>query len=444
MLEREVEKDPYRSYFHGNTNCSLKTNWYTGLSPAPTLVSKPSIRSTIKRKISVKMPISDEEDTSKRVATTTAESTEKHPRRRSIVLSDSEDENDGDFTISEATAPEGKKAKKVEGRPISQPPKSRPSDSRPIIRVKSSSIEDKQPTISVKFSLSTQEGNQRQEKSPTSPLPALPSSEVGGNSKANIPHVTFQPPIVHKDSHLSSEVDTNSLPVSSSSSSSFSSSSMERSDQSSLPSLSSTESAPLPAPPQPDPIISPCNIDDIKPHPRTQPVDDAIKKELVALITPLIQNPDFELFRDPVPSNCLEYYQLIDNPICLADIYKRIIHNRYKTIQTFRRDLFQVVSNCIYYNMLLSQEQSANRKQAYLLHREVIITLHRLVEEKCTADQLLALATIYHTLVESIYGVSVNDTQPIRYFAVDYKQLPEYTRYVKKPILLRTIIVSIG
>lgn len=439
MLEREVEKDPYRSYFHGNTNCSLKTNWYTGLSPAPTLVSKPSIRSTIKRKISVKMPFSEEEDTSKRVATTTAESTEKHPRRRSIVLSDSEDENDGDFTISEATAPEGKKTKKIDGKPISQPPKSRPSDSRTIIRVKSSSIEDKQPTISVKFSLSTQEGNQRQEKSPTSPLPALPSSEVGGSSKANIPRVTFQQPLVHNDSHLSSEVDTNSLPLLSSSSSS-----VGGSDQSSpLPSLSSTESAPLPTTSQPDLLISPCNIDDIKPHPRTQPVDDDIKKELVALITPLIQNPDFELFRDPVPGDCLEYYQLIDNPICLADIQKKIVHNRYKTIQNFRRDLFQVVWNCVYYNMLLSQEQSANRKQAYLLHREVIMTLHRLVEEKCTVDQLLALATTYHTLVESIYGVCVNDTQPIRYFAVDHKQLPEYTRYVKKPILLRTIIVGI-
>ena len=206
----------------------------------------------------------------------------------------------------------------------------------------------------------------------------------------------------------------------------------------------------------PSPFTTPSGHDLSSPHeeavspyrsaiprkPSSQPVDKEISAELLSIVQTLIRNPQFELFRDPVPAECVEYHQVISNPICLADIYNKVKGNRYKTIQSFRGDLFLVISNCVYYNMLMSPEQSANRRQAFSLHQEVVTMLHQLVEEPYTADQLVALAKTFHKLIEKVYGIYLDEIQPIRYFVVDHKQLTDYDRYVKKPIHLRTMIVG--
>ena len=87
LLEREIEKDKYRSYFHSWNNCSLHQHWYTGASSS--LVAKQSI----KRKKSIKVTVSsaDSEKPPKKVSVKTEdEDLPKRTIRRTAVISDSE------------------------------------------------------------------------------------------------------------------------------------------------------------------------------------------------------------------------------------------------------------------------------------------------------------------------------------------------------------------
>ena len=52
MLEREIEKEKYRSFFHSWNNCSLHQHWYSG--PNNALVA----RQSLKRKRSIKATVS--------------------------------------------------------------------------------------------------------------------------------------------------------------------------------------------------------------------------------------------------------------------------------------------------------------------------------------------------------------------------------------------------
>ena len=52
------------------------------------------------------------------------------------------------------------------------------------------------------------------------------------------------------------------------------------------------------------------------------------------------------------------------------------------------------------------------------------------------------LAQALFGVLEAVYKVCAHDFQLIRYFAVDPKQLPDYEKYVKKPIQLRAILVG--
>ena len=51
MLEREIEKEKYRSFFHSWNNCSLHQHWYSGPNNAlvarHSLMRKRSIKATV-------------------------------------------------------------------------------------------------------------------------------------------------------------------------------------------------------------------------------------------------------------------------------------------------------------------------------------------------------------------------------------------------------------
>ena len=375
------------------------------------------------------MTYSEDSQTSKRVATSAIETTEKHQRRRNIVSSDSEDGKDDDFHFSGNTSSESKKTKRSEGKQSISSSKLSSTSSRPIIKVKSSSAEESRPNISIKVSFSSSSDHENKTQLPVSkPVPSIKSP-----SQESIPHVTFPHPHPTYSSSINSEL---VFAVSSSQSTADRTPSPFTSAPSPATTLSSHDLSSLL---QEAVSTYHCSISR---KPSSQPVDKEISAELLSIVQTLVRNPQFELFRDPVPVDCVEYHQVITNPICLTDIYNKVKGNRYKTIQSFRSDLFLVISNCVYYNMLMSPEQSVNRRQAYLLHQVVVTLLQKLVEEPYTSEQLVALATTFHTLIEKVYGMYLDDIQPIRYFVVDHKQLADYDRYIKKPIQLRTMIVG--
>ena len=64
-------------------------------------------------------------------------------------------------------------------------------------------------------------------------------------------------------------------------------------------------------------------------------------------------------------------------------------------------------------------------------------------EASVDAEDLVELSRVMFDIIERVYKVRENNFQLIRYFAVDPKQLPDYDKYVKKPILLRSILVRL-
>lgn len=117
LLEREIEKDKYRSFFHGATNCSLKTNWYSGSTPHVPSSSGLSSKQSLKRSHSIKTTVSGGESSSssKKLITTVSNSfTRKSPLRRGVVTSDSDDDDDVEF--KDKTIHETDSKKRVESK----------------------------------------------------------------------------------------------------------------------------------------------------------------------------------------------------------------------------------------------------------------------------------------------------------------------------------------
>ena len=334
LLEREIEREKYRSFFHGGTNCSIKSNWYyTSQSHAP-ISSPPIPKQSLKRKPSVRATTSaTNENTppSKKIVTTVSEPPilRKSTYHRSIVTSDSDDdERDADYKVSESTVSEPKK--KLESK---------------------SSIRIKTPILTTTV----------------------------------------------------------------------------KSDSSSIPSQSPASS--LQPPSKLRPSVS---------------IDPALKQTLQSILKPLKDNPSFDLFVDLVPQTVTDYYEFIDNPLCLNDMIKKMNSGKYKRVSSILKDIQLIVVNCIYYNMLVDSQQTTNRKLAYQLYTTFLSLFYPhepRLQEKGTLEEFNKLFTAYTQLIESIYAVELNNYQIIRYFAVDPKKLYEYDRFVKKPITLRSILV---
>ena len=349
LLEREIEKDKYRSYFHSWNNCSLHQHWYTGASSS--LVAKQSI----KRKKSIKVTVSsaDSEKPPKKVSVKTEdEDLPKRTIRRTAVISDSEDSEDlkdDDFSVSTARESESKKHKHTEHA----------QESKATVRISKSASVKVHPVVSIKLNTSDIKPK------------AVPTS-------------------------IASEV------------------------------VPAAEAAPAP---------------------KSRPIgsgDAALNSQLRAIVEELMQSPTYDLFIDPVPRSCADYYQLIETPICFRDILKKTQNCRYKSLSGFRRDFFTLITNCLYYNMLDDVDQTNNRKQAYSLHSAFLRRIAAVDKEASVdAEDLVELSRVMFDIIERVYKVRENNFQLIRYFAVDPKQLPDYDKYVKKPILLRSILVRL-
>ena len=135
---------------------------------------------------------------------------------------------------------------------------------------------------------------------------------------------------------------------------------------------------------------------------------------------------------------------LIKKPLCLRDIERNLKNDKYKSFSQFMHDLRLIVLNCIYYNMLNNEDQTSNRRQAYLLHRE-FFTLSPNPDEKLDSTiqaNLRAVEKVFFDLIESIYAIQRDNYQLIRYFALDTHTLLNYDRYIKKPINLSSILVG--
>ena len=334
LLEREIEKEKFKPFFHGSIHCSIRTNWYSGLQSHSQVSSLQPSRSSLKRKRSVNTTVS--ESAQKTVSHSVSEKssgTKKTIVRRGIISSDSDDsDKDDDFSVS--TVHETKKHKSSEAEEHKSVPKAKSSESR--------------STISVKLSLHHRDSSHERPSKP--PAPAKPRS------------------------------------VSSS--------------------------------------------------------DQSLKDVLLQHLDRLMKNPKYNLFVDPVPRSCEDYYDIIQTPICLSGIRSRLQDYYYRSVGRFKKDMMLLVGNCVYYNMLLTPEQTENRKLAYALHRDLLRILQsRDVNPRGgKVDDLQSLERVYTDVLEKVYSVRKGEYQLILYFAVDNSRLKDYNHYVKNIINLRQII----
>ena len=333
LLEREIEKEKFKPFFHGNIHCSIRTNWYSGLQSHSQASSLQASRSSLKRKRSVNTTVS--ESAPKSVTHSASEKpsgSKKAIVRRGIISSDSDDsDKDDDFSVS--SVHETKKRKSSET-----------DEHKPATKAKSS---ESRSTISVKLSLHPRDSSHERSSRPPAAKPRSVSTS-----------------------------------------------------------------------------------------------DQSLKDVLLLHLDRLMKNPKYNLFVDPVPRSCEDYYDIIQTPICLNHIRSKLQDYYYRSVGRFKKDMMLLVGNCVYYNMLLTPEQTENRKLAYELHRDLLRILQsRDVNPRGgQVDELLSLERVYTDILEKVYSVRKGEYQLILYFAVDNSRLKDYNHYVKNIINLRQII----
>lgn len=386
MLEREIEKEKYRSFFHSWNNCSLHQHWYSG--PNNALVA----RQSLKRKRSIKATVSGGE-MERTVSASAANTYEREPPKKSVrrtaVISDSDD--DDDYSVSVSQEAESKKHKHAEssqdGRATLKPSKSASVKIRPVVSIKLSS-EAATPDVKVKIESSNIHVKAESSQAASTISPAL-ASEVVPSAPSSV---------------ASAAPSTGTTGTTGATSNTVTASTSK---------------------------------------PRAAGSGDAeLNKKLRAVVEELMRTPSYDLFVDPVPRSCADYYQLIETPICFRDILRKTQNCRYKSVSGFQRDVFTLITNCLYYNMLDDADQTNNRKQAYSLHAAFLRKLAAVDSGSVDKEDLVQLAQALFGVLEAVYKVRAHDFQLIRYFAVDPKQLPDYEKYVKKPIQLRAILVG--
>ena len=401
LLEREIEKDKYRPFFRGANGCSLHSNWYGKSSSRnsslnSSLQSSDSLsrKQSVKRKSSVKTVFnSDEPILVKRSLSrsdTTSENipVSKHTIRRAIAISDDEDDDD-DYHVNQAESkrksdPPPKQTVRIKAT-NSLPPPSNPTVKIITPLTISIPLAKQTPSSEITFDSISD---------PPPPPPASASASVGASVGASIPKIKAK---VHVKSSSSSTEEEASLLASSSVTSS----------------LSESKSS-------------------------------SIRSKIESVLQPLISNPDYDLFLEPVPRAIEDYYQIIAKPKCFRDIQNQLRNGKYNSITSFEKDIQLIVVNCIYYNMLY-EIQSKNRSLAYSLYKSFIreyFDYSKTWKQQGTIDQHQSLFDCFIQIIEGFYAFFEDGQQLIRYFAVDPKDLDEYNRYVSKPISLFSILVG--
>jgi len=95
-----------------------------------------------------------------------------------------------------------------------------------------------------------------------------------------------------------------------------------------------------------------------------EPEMEAIKRVLKRLCS----NEATRLFFHPVPENEVEYYEEVENPICLAQIADRFCKGWYSEFSQFHQDVSMMVSNCIAFN----EEHRSEYILGLLMHEDLM------------------------------------------------------------------------
>ncbi|KAF7458076.1 bromodomain-containing protein [Cryptosporidium felis] len=82
-------------------------------------------------------------------------------------------------------------------------------------------------------------------------------------------------------------------------------------------------------------------------------ISSSVKRRLSTLLEVLRKNPDFSIFVhpiDPIRDGCLDYFEVIKNPMDLSTISNKLLNDDYKCVSDFHSDVMLIFSNCREYN----------------------------------------------------------------------------------------------
>ena len=79
-------------------------------------------------------------------------------------------------------------------------------------------------------------------------------------------------------------------------------------------------------------------------------MNEVQKQELIAKTKQWIDDPLYNLFKDPVAKDTPDYYDIIEHPIDLSTILQKLNQNQYKTFKKWYDDIILMYENCLEYN----------------------------------------------------------------------------------------------
>lgn len=82
-------------------------------------------------------------------------------------------------------------------------------------------------------------------------------------------------------------------------------------------------------------------------------ISSSIRRKLSILLENLKKDPNFAIFIepiDPIRDGCIDYFEVIKNPMDLKTVSSRLIDDKYNNILEFYDDIMLIFSNCREYN----------------------------------------------------------------------------------------------
>ncbi|KAH8741715.1 bromodomain-containing protein [Cryptosporidium ryanae] len=82
-------------------------------------------------------------------------------------------------------------------------------------------------------------------------------------------------------------------------------------------------------------------------------ITSSIRRKLSILLETLRKDQNFEIFLnpiDPLKDGCLDYFQVIKDPMDLSTVSKKLMDNEYDNTMKFHNDIMLIFSNCREYN----------------------------------------------------------------------------------------------
>lgn len=82
-------------------------------------------------------------------------------------------------------------------------------------------------------------------------------------------------------------------------------------------------------------------------------ISPSTRRKVSILLETLRKDPNFELFIhpiDPVNDGCLDYFEVIKNPMDLLTVSNKLLNDQYKSVNEMYQDIILIFSNCREYN----------------------------------------------------------------------------------------------